>query len=74
LKTLSTPILGKEIYPFVMDIGLHLSCIELLKIQSAFRSKLVASLLVDNCALSKMLFLTLFIVVKLKSKVDEAAF
>ena len=42
LKTLSTPILGIENYPFVTETGLHLICMELLRIQSMLKSKLLA--------------------------------
>lgn len=74
LNTLSTPIFGNEMFPFDIEIGVHLTCIELFKIQSAFKSKPIYSLLADTWACNKRLFLTLFIVEKLKSKVEVADF
>jgi len=74
LNTLSTPIFGACNSVLTNATGLHLTCIELLIIQSTLKSTVAAWLLTDVEAFNNTLFLTLFIVVKVKSIVDTAAF
>lgn len=73
LNTLSMPILGICRLVLTKEMGLHLTCMELLIIQSALNSRVLASLLKEVWALRRMFFLTLFMVVKVKSMVEVAA-